>query len=394
MPSTTRGLEMALDFDLEIPDTEEIKQEITQELAVPPQRAELIDNTAQKKGDQIMNIDLDNVADRRSVVAAIEGLGMEETRKSTRRNEILGTRVRDLSQGGGEGGAVANDLAALSMKMRDLDPSGIDFMKKGPLGGFFNPVRRYFEKYKSADAEIADIVKSLDKGKRTLQNDNKTLQLEADDMRQLTKDLNQRIAMAIDLDAYLTDQVEQKNMMGDDPELVKFVEEEVLFPLRQRIQDLQQLQLVNQQGILAMDVVRRNNMELIRAVNRAQSVTVASLRVAVTVAGALYNQQIVLEKINALNETTNNMIAATSQMLKQQGVAIQQQATSTAVSPETLKKAFEDTFEALDDISNYRRQALPQMAETIATFREMADEGESRLQQMEAGDANTSRFLN
>lgn len=385
---------MAMDFDLEIPDTEEIKQEITQELAVPPQRAQLIDDTAQKKGEQIMQIDLDNVADRRSVIAAVEGLGMEETRKSTRRNEILGTRVRDLSQGGGEGGTVANDLAELSMKMRDLDPSGIDFAKKGPLGGFFNPVRRYFEKYRTADAEIADIVKSLDKGKRILQNDNKTLQLEADDMRQLTKDLNQRIAMAIDLDAYLTDQVEQKNMAGDDPELVKFVEEEVLFPLRQRIQDLQQLQLVNQQGILAMDVVRRNNMELIRAVNRAQSVTVASLRVAVTVAGALYNQQIVLSKIEALNETTNNMISATSQMLKQQGVAIQKQATSTAVSPETLKKAFEDTFEALDDISNYRRQALPQMADTIQTFREMADEGEGRLRQMEEGDASTSRFLN
>lgn len=384
---------MAMDFDLEIPDTEEIKQEITQELAVPPQRAALIDNTAQKKGEQIMNIDLDNVADRRSVIAAIEGLGMEETRKSTRRNEILGTRVRDLSQGGGESGEVAKDLAALSMKMRDLDPSGIDFMKRGPLGGIFNPVRRYFEKYKTADAEIADIVKSLDKGKRTLQNDNKTLQLEADDMRQLTMDLNQRIAMAIDLDAYLTEQVEQRQYSGDDPELIKFVEEEVIFPLRQRIQDLQQLQLVNQQGILAMDVVRRNNMELIRAVNRAQSVTVASLRVAVTVAGALYNQQIVLEKINALNETTNNMISATSQMLKQQGVAIQKQATSTAVSPETLKKAFEDTFQALDDISTYRREALPQMADTIQTFREMADDGERRLKQMEEGDANTSRFL-
>lgn len=385
---------MAMDFDLEIPDTDEIKQEISQELAVPPQKATVIDNAAQQKGNQIMNVDIDNVADRRSIVAAVEGLGMDVTRKSTRHNEILGSRIGQLSQGGGESGEVAKDLAALSIKMRDLDPSGIDFAKKGPLGGLFNPVRRYFERYKTADAEIADIVKSLDKGKRTLQNDNKTLQLEADDMRTLTKDLNQRIAMAIDLDAYLTDQVEQKNMMGDDPELVKFVEEEVLFPLRQRIQDLQQLQLVNQQGILAMDIVRRNNMELIRAVNRAQSVTVASLRVAVTVAGALYNQQIVLEKINALNETTNNMIAATSQMLKQQGVAIQQQATSTAVSPETLKKAFEDTFEALDDISNYRRQALPQMAETIATFREMADEGESRLQQMEAGDANTTRFLN
>ena len=383
-----------MDFDLELPDTEEVKEEIKQELAVPAARAEQIDTVANQKGEQIMSIDLDNVSDRRSVIETIEGFGADLTRKSNHHNELLGRRISQLSQSGGQEGEVARDLAELSIKMRDLDPSGIDFAKRGPLGGLFNPVRRYFERYKSADAEIADIVKSLDKGKRTLQNDNKTLQLEADNMRQLTKDLNQRIEMATQLDTYLSEQVEQKNAMGDDPDLVKFVEEEVIFPLRQRIQDLQQLQLVNQQGILAMDIVRRNNMEPIRAVNRAQTVTVASLRVAVTVAGALYNQRIVLEKVEALNETTNNMITATSQMLKQQGVAIQKQATSTAVSPETLKKAFEDTFEALDDISNYRRQALPQMAETIQTFREMADEGENRLQQMEEGDISTSRFLN
>ena len=166
-----------MDFDLELPDTEEVKEEIKQELAVPAARAEQIDNVANQKGEQIMSIDLSNVSDRRSVIETIEGFGADLTRKSNHHNELLGRRISQLSQSGGQEGEVARDLAELSIKMRDLDPSGIDFAKRGPLGGLFNPVRRYFERYKSADAEIADIVKSLDKGKRTLQNDNKTLPL-------------------------------------------------------------------------------------------------------------------------------------------------------------------------------------------------------------------------
>ena len=382
-----------MDFDLELPDVEGTKEQITQELAVPPKAASAIDSKAQERGAQIMALDLDDIDSRRSIIDAIEGLGMDVTRQSTRHNEILGQRIGQLSKSGGESGQVAKDLADLTIRMRDLDPSGIDFMKKGPLGGLFNPIRRYFERYKTADGEIAEIVKSLERGKKTLQQDNVTLQQESDAMRKLTKDLNQRIEMAVDLDAYLTDQVERREMSGDDPELTQFVQDEVIFPLRQRIQDLQQLQLVNQQGILAMDVVRKNNMELVRAVNRAQSVTVSSLRVAVTVAGALYNQQIVLEKIEALNDTTNNMLLATSHMLRQQGVAIQKQATETAVSPETLKKAFSETFEALDDISRYRREALPRMAETIAAFRDMADEGESRIQRLEEAEGMKGRML-
>ena len=103
----------------------------------------------------------------------------------------------------------------------------------------------------------------------------------------------------------------------------------------------------DRQGIIAMEVIRKNNLELIRAVDRAETVTISSLRVAVTVAGALYNQKIVLEKVQMLNETTNNMILSTSKMLKEQGVAIQREAVEASISPDTLKQAFADTISCL-----------------------------------------------
>ena len=158
----------------------------------------------------------------------------------------------------------------------------------------------------------------------------------------------------------------------------------MLFPLRQKIMDFQQLLVVNQQGIVAMNVIRRNNLELIRAVDRAENVTVSALRVAVTVAGALYNQNIVLEKINALNETTNSMIAATSRMLKEQGAEIQRNAVEANISEDTLRQSFADTIQALEDISTYKQAALPKIKATIESFQEIADMGNEYLSRLEA----------
>ena len=371
-------------FDLEIPEPEEVKEKVQQELAVPDEHAQVINSTAEKKGDEIMKVDLDSVQSRREITNAVEDLGSDLVRKSSSKNDILARRMADLSRAGGESGDVAKGLEDLAIKMRDLDPSGIDFAKQGSLGRLFNPVRRYFDRYKTADAEIAEIVKSLGKGREPLRKDNVTLELEAGGMRDLTKQLNQRLEMAQDLDAYLSNAVDNyRAEHGGDDDKTRFIEEEVIFPLRQKIMDFQQLLVVNQQGIVAMEVIRKNNLELIRAVDRAESVTVAALRTAVTVAGALYNQRIVLEKVQTLNAATNEMISATSRMLKEQGVAIQKQATDAAISPDTLKTAFEDTLSALDDITDYKLKALPQMQQTIEQFRTIAEEGERRLQQME-----------
>ncbi len=379
-----------MSFDLEIPDPDEVKAIVKQQTAVTDNYAKAVDAAAVEKGEEIANVNLDSFVDRAEISKAINDLGLDIMERSAAKNAILAKRVGDLSRGGSETGEVAKNLEDLAIRMRDLDPSGIDFAKHGPLSGIFNPVRRYFERYKSADAEIAEIVKSLERGRTTLKQDNVTLELEEGAMRDLTKQLNQKLEMAVDLDAYLTAKVDELRAMGTDEERAKFLEEEVIFPLRQKIIDFQQLLVVNQQGIVAMDVVRRNNLELVRAVDRAEHVTVASLRTAVTVAGALYNQKIVLDKISALNSTTSNMIEATSRMLKEQGVQVQRQATEASVSPEVLKQAFADALSALNDISEYKQRALPQMQRTIADFRAIADEGERKLQQME--DAGAFEF--
>ena len=370
-------------FTLELPKKEEIKKVVEAETAVDRETSLLISDASKEKGDEILNADIDSFQDRKELTKAIEEFGADVVKKSADKNSIMKTRIGELSRAGGESGAVANGLESLSRQMKDLDPSGVDFVKKGPLGNLFNPVRSYFNKFKAADSVIGEIVESLDKGARTLRDDNTTLELEQASMRELTKQLNQKIALGQELDDYLTEQIGRQRDLYGDSEKVKFVEEEILFPLRQRMIDFNQMLAVNQNGILAMEVIRKNNYELIRSVNRAQTVTVAALNVAVTVAGALYNQKIVLEKVKVLNQTTNDMIASTSRMLNTQGAEIQKQAMDSNLQVETLREAFRETLGALDSINQYKQKALPQMKETIAQFRDLAREGERVIRNME-----------
>ncbi len=378
-------------FTLELPAKEEIKKAVEAETAVDTATSLMISDASKEKGDEILRTDIDNFKDRQELTKAIEEFGTDIIKKSADKNSIMTTRIGDLSKAGGESGAVAKGLEELSRQMEDLDPSAVDFLKKGPLGNLFNPVRSYFNKFKAADSVIGEIMESLEKGARTLRDDNTTLELEQAAMRDLTKQLNQKIVLGQELDDYLTEQINHQRAVNGDSEKIKFIEEEILFPLRQRMIDFNQMLAVNQNGIIAMEVIRKNNYELIRSVNRAQTVTIAALNVAVMVAGALYNQKLVLEKVKILNQTTNNMIASTSRMLNTQGTEIQKQAMDSNIQVETLKEAFKETLGALDSINQYKQKALPQMKETIAQFKQLAQEGETVIQNIEESEIMRGR---
>ncbi len=372
-----------MNFSMEVVDGKAVEEEIIEQIKPEPQEVVALKNIANQNVANLVKIDMTSLEERSTVLKGIEEFGLETIRKSSEKNSLLQVPIKDLSKLGGEGSEVAEGLVALQHEMKNLDPSLIDFSKTGFLGKFFNPIRTYFEKYQKADSVINDIVASLERGKNTLKNDNTTLEIEEVALRDLTKKLAKEIEMGSFMDEAISQEVDKARAANEDADKIRFISEEVLFPLRQRIMDMQQMIIVNQQGIMAIEVIRRNNKELIRGVERAKNVTISALRIATMVASALYNQKIVLKKIEMLNETTNQLISGTANMLKQQGADIHKQSMEANVSVETLKSAFSDTMDALEAISTYKQEALPKMKETIAEFRELAEKGEKEIQKLE-----------
>ena len=119
------------------------------------------------------------------------------------------------------------------------------------------------------------------------------------------------------------------------------------------------------QGYMALDLIRRNNLELIRGVDRAQTTTIAALRTAVIVSQALARQKLVLDQITALNTVTSNLIESTSEQLKIQGAQINQQAASSTVDVAKLQAAFDNVFATMDAVDTFRAQAVDSMAQTV-----------------------------
>ena len=283
-------------------------------------------------------------------------------------NRLLRTPVKALKEGGlSETGKVGKTLLDLRRTVEDLDPSQAKGAKK-VLGmiPFGDKVTDYFRKYQSAQSHLDGILHALRDGQDELQKDNTALTMEKQNLWDSMGRLNQYVYIAERLDARLTAEI--ATLEASDPEKASALKQDVLFYVRQKHQDLLTQLAVSIQNYLAIDITIKNNIELIKGVDRATTTTISALRTAVIVAQALGNQKLVLDQITALNTTTSNLIQSTSEMLRDNSVKIQEQAASATIGLPQLQAAFANIYQTMDAIDAYKVQALDTMAETIGTL--------------------------
>jgi len=382
--STDAGLDLKLDVatvrqELALIAPDSISAETTED-------AEL-EEKARQFADALIDPDSSDFEAQDEMKAAINDMGRELQRKAGRQSKMLQQPIKDLSKHGEDGGPVANALVELKMEVEELDPNRFDFSAGwvtrmlGMIPGIGSAMKRYFSRYESAQTVIDAIIHSLEEGREQLKRDNVTLSEDQRGMRELSLKIERQVMLAQLLDQKLQYKLDRE-IPVDSPKS-RFVQEELIFPLRQRIMDLQQQLAVNQQGVISIEIIMRNNKELVRGVDRAINVTISALQVAVTVALALANQKIVLDKINALSQTTSDLIAGTAATLKTQGTAIHTQASQSMLQMDSLKSAFADITSAMDEISRFRREALPKMAESILEFDQLTAQGEATIERME-----------
>lgn len=370
-------------FSMEVIKVEDVQKDVCNETSSLPEETRKLKEQAEVNALAIINCDEDSIEAINNILVSIEQFGIETLQKSSRKNRLLSTTLGQLSQSGTEGGQVLNSMTDLHREIKELDPSAVDFLKKGFLGKLYNPVANYFKRFEKAEEVIAGIINSLDKGKTKLKNDNTTLLLEQKDLKEISSKLSKEIELATFMDVFIEDKLREMENGGWHSEKVRFVREEVLFPLRRHTTNMQKMIAVNHQSIIAMEVVRRNNNELIIGVDEAVNVTMSALRTAVTVAQALYNQRIVLQKIKAINETTNSIIVGTSKMLKEQSGEIHSELTEGGVTVDALKEAFDNIFETVEKVSEYKQKALPVLKMQIEQFRMLADRSEAEIRNLE-----------
>jgi uncharacterized protein YaaN involved in tellurite resistance len=305
-------------------------------------------------------------------------------------NRFLDRPVKAIDSDTGIGA----DLTQLRTTVEALDPkrNGALTPTKKLFGliPFGKSIKNYFRQYQSAQGHISAILARLQSGKDELLMDNAAIDTERANLWKTMHKLEQMIHISKALDAKLEEKAAELD--ATEPMKAKAIRETALFYTRQRTTDLLTQMAVTVQGYLALDIVKKNNVELVKGVDRASTTTVSALRTAVTVAQALTNQRLVLEQIGALNTTTAGMIDSTGQLLKSQSATIHEQAASSTIPLETLQRAFQNIYDTMDSIDSFKLKALENMKQTVNTLGNEVEKSRGYIARAEGANSGGGRL--
>jgi len=316
-------------------------------------------------------------------VSALSAMGSKEIVASANvSNSLLSRPARAMSTGafGGESD-VSKQMLDLRRTVEKLDPSrqGDLFGTKKLLGilPFGNKLQDYFRGYESSQGHLNAIIEALYRSRDELLRDNAAIEQEKGNMWKLMGQLEQFSYLA----GRISDSVQAQiaSIETSDPQRARVLKEDVLFYAKQKQQDIATQMAVNIQGYMALDLVKKNNTELQKGIDRATTTTVSALRTAVIVAQAIASQKLVLDQIDALNTTTGNLIAGNAKMLKENAGRVYAQASSSTIDVEQLKAAFANVTAAMDDMANFKVKAIDSMQQTVTSLTTEVDKAKSYL---------------
>lgn len=367
------------------------EEEIERELGLPQVITEKVDASIDAQTDKLIDDLLGGKLDDYTKKRYVNEMGMKYQNALSNHSKILDQSMKTLSKTQ-DGGSVAKNLLELRNQVEVLNPRRYNLdSPAGALAKFFrnifgskNPISRYFEKYESAQHVISDIIVDLRAGRDQLIDDNQTLEFDKKSMR----DSLDGLVRAVNIGQVLYKKLEARlKSMDPNSDQYRFIQEELLFPLNQRIIDLQTTLAVNQQGVISYDLLIRNNNELVTGVNRTVTITASALRIAVTTRLALNKQRQVLDAKKKIDQTTADLIEDNARVLQTQGVEIQKQAAESVINVDKLINAFDSLNQAITEISNYRRDSLPGMRDTVEKFKTLTEKASETIDRMERGQA-------
>lgn len=360
---------------------------LDQSASMVPIRAEVqskLATRASKFVEEIDGLDLKS-PEMDAKIAEINAVGAAEIAKSANvSNRMLDRPAMALQDDGNTvaQAKVSKTLGELRRTVTELTPNGADLDEKKVrkflrlLPGS-SKIDSRMDRFKTAGDELKAITAALAAGQAELRADNVDIEKERNNLWELMGSLTEYASMLGSLDSSLDGRIlELESGDKDETKRAEVMRSDVQFAVRQRRQDLLAQLAVSAQGYLAMDLIKKSNVELEKGVERAKTTTLAALRTGVIGSQALESQKRVLGQIDSLNATTNEVIANNAAMLRSQSTEIQQRATSSTVDIAKLERAFEDVFATMDQIDTFRGEAVAEMRQAVDSLQAQVERAE------------------
>lgn len=322
---------------------------------------------------------------------AIDSIAEEEIKGVVKLSKVLNKPISNISKDEGEANKIGTTIIDLKNKIEVINPSKVDlepnfiqrFLEKitGKTG-----LAKYFEKFETYSGLINEIIEKLEVGGQTLKEDNILFMQDRDELKVFTKKIKEKI----DILNYSSMKLQEIIAKEKDEDQRDYLKKEVEYQLQQQIIDLQQILLTSAQGVMALDILIRNNNELITSVKRIKNVTIVALNIGVMVSFGLANQKKVLEVGKNITNATNDIISTNAELLRTQGLEIHKQASNSILDMDKLQKAFKDTIETINEAEEFRVKALPEMREAVQKAQLVINEFDKKVRIM---DKQSSLYL-
>src|SRR5581483_993979 len=233
------------------------KEQAPQLVQLDPQTASGLDAKAEKFAGELGSLDIHS-AEFQTKLKAIYDLGSQDIRDAASvSNRLLDKPTKAMESGVFDKTSdVSTSLVQLRRTVEDLDPSRQGLFTEKKLFGlipFGNRLRDYFAKYQSGQSHLNAIIDALLRGQDELQQDNASIEQEKTGLWQTMANLRQYVYLAQKLDSALSGKV--ATLQASDPEKAKTLQEDGLFYVRQKVQDLLTQLAVSAQGYMALDMI-------------------------------------------------------------------------------------------------------------------------------------------
>lgn len=390
-PSTTTATAApAAAFTLEPPEVITPVPAETAREAVPlkPELQQQVDDQVVRFIDALAAEDVHSDAFKSRLDAAF-ALGREEISNAS---ALMQGRFMQRNFAGIEDSPAYKAIGAIREQLDELNPgSDGDLMEPRKLLGlipFGNKLEAYFRKYQSAAEQLKTSMGQLYAARDDMQKDVVDIEATRAKLWEAMTKLAAAQRFATQLDARLDERVKQ--LETSDPQKAQALRQEVLFYARQNLTDIQTQQAVCVNGYLALDVLKKTGREMINGCTRVATTGMSALAVAQTVARATGNQIRVMEMLQGVNATIGNLISETGRALNQHVDATTNFASNPMLGIEKIKEMFDQTFQAMDAMDNFRSKAIDVMGQNNALIRDQlarADNYVDRTRQAQAREA-------
>ena len=292
-------------------------------------------------------------------------LGREEVSIAA---SLMQGRLMERNFVGTEDSSAFKAIQAMRRQLDDLNPGkqGDLFQPQKLLGfiPFGNRLQNYFRKFQNAGEQLNNSMEQLYGARDDIQRDVVDIEATRSKLWEAMQKLAGAIRFAELLDTKLFANVEA--LRATDAVRAKALEQEVLFYARQNLQDMLTQQAVCTNGYLALDVLKKTGREMMNGCSRIATTGMSALAVAQTVARATGNQIKVMEMLSGVNATIEGLIAESGRQLNTHVEKTAQFAQNPMIGMEKLKEMFDQTFQAMDAMDDFRSQAIVVMGQNNA----------------------------